>query len=139
MLYCCSAGVGRTGTFIAIDALAQFGLRKGTVNVTKYVSAMRRDRMHMIQTTVLWKKNDILCTKESKTKMLIFLVLRTKYMKFLLKRLNIKLKVLRYLITTTRKELSLGLRSNSFRLLIRHIVFWHNKTNFKFLYFRANI
>ncbi|XP_065932731.1 receptor-type tyrosine-protein phosphatase epsilon [Magallana gigas] len=47
----CSAGVGRTGTFIAIDALAQYGLRKGTVNVTKYVSAMRRDRMHMIQTT----------------------------------------------------------------------------------------
>lgn len=48
----CSAGVGRTGTFIAIDALAQYGLEKGTVNVTKYVSAMRRDRMHMIQTTV---------------------------------------------------------------------------------------
>eukprot|EP00105_Crassostrea_gigas_P045917 XP_019930065.1 PREDICTED: receptor-type tyrosine-protein phosphatase H-like [Crassostrea gigas] len=47
----CSAGVGRTGTFIAIDALAQYGLSKGTVNITKYVSAMRRDRMHMIQTT----------------------------------------------------------------------------------------
>lgn len=48
----CSAGVGRTGTFIAIDALVQYGLEKGTVNVTKYVSAMRRDRMHMIQTSV---------------------------------------------------------------------------------------
>uniref|UniRef100_A0A8W8NUY8 protein-tyrosine-phosphatase n=1 Tax=Magallana gigas TaxID=29159 RepID=A0A8W8NUY8_MAGGI len=47
----CSAGVGRTGTFIAIDALVQYGLEKGTVNVTKYVSAMRRDRMHMIQTS----------------------------------------------------------------------------------------
>lgn len=48
----CSAGVGRTGTFIAIDALVQYGLEKGTLNVTKYVSAMRRDRMHMIQTSV---------------------------------------------------------------------------------------
>ncbi|XP_078328908.1 uncharacterized protein LOC111115917 isoform X2 [Crassostrea virginica] len=46
----CSAGVGRTGTFIAIDALAQNGVNTGTVNVTKYVSRLRRERMHMIQT-----------------------------------------------------------------------------------------
>nr|XP_022309501.1 uncharacterized protein LOC111115154 isoform X2 [Crassostrea virginica] len=46
----CSAGVGRTGTFIAIDALAQNGVNTGNVNVTKYVSKLRRERMHMIQT-----------------------------------------------------------------------------------------
>ncbi|XP_061165539.1 receptor-type tyrosine-protein phosphatase gamma-like [Saccostrea echinata] len=47
----CSAGVGRTGTFIAIDALVQYGLKTGSVNITKYVSVMRRERMHMIQTS----------------------------------------------------------------------------------------
>ncbi|XP_062611637.1 receptor-type tyrosine-protein phosphatase gamma-like isoform X2 [Saccostrea cucullata] len=47
----CSAGVGRTGTFIAIDALVQYGLKTGSVNVTKYVSIMRKERMHMIQTS----------------------------------------------------------------------------------------
>ncbi|XP_056002134.1 receptor-type tyrosine-protein phosphatase U-like isoform X2 [Ostrea edulis] len=47
----CSAGVGRTGTFIAIDAQVQYGLKTGTVNITKYVSTMRKERMHMIQTS----------------------------------------------------------------------------------------
>lgn len=47
----CSAGVGRTGTFIAIDALYENGQRTGYVDVTEYVQIMRKDRMNMIQTT----------------------------------------------------------------------------------------
>ncbi|XP_062600098.1 receptor-type tyrosine-protein phosphatase alpha-like [Saccostrea cucullata] len=45
----CSAGVGRTGTYIALDALYREGLKTGKVNVPKYVEIMRKDRMNMIQ------------------------------------------------------------------------------------------
>ncbi|XP_061185075.1 uncharacterized protein LOC133193119 [Saccostrea echinata] len=45
----CSAGIGRTGTFIAFDVLSRYGKDKGKVNVIEYVKAMRKDRMTMIQ------------------------------------------------------------------------------------------
>nr|XP_034311827.1 receptor-type tyrosine-protein phosphatase epsilon isoform X1 [Crassostrea gigas] len=45
----CSAGVGRTGTFIALDALYKEGEITGKVNVPQYVEKMRNDRMNMIQ------------------------------------------------------------------------------------------
>ncbi|XP_065922546.1 receptor-type tyrosine-protein phosphatase epsilon [Magallana gigas] len=45
----CSAGIGRTGTFIALDALYKEGERTGKVNVPQYVEKMRNDRMNMIQ------------------------------------------------------------------------------------------
>ncbi|XP_062585346.1 receptor-type tyrosine-protein phosphatase T-like isoform X2 [Saccostrea cucullata] len=45
----CSAGIGRTGTFIALDVLSRYGKDKGKVNIIEYVKAMRKDRMTMIQ------------------------------------------------------------------------------------------
>ncbi|XP_056002461.1 receptor-type tyrosine-protein phosphatase alpha-like isoform X1 [Ostrea edulis] len=45
----CSAGIGRTGTYIALDALYREGWRKGRINVPMYVRTMRKDRMNMIQ------------------------------------------------------------------------------------------
>ncbi|XP_062607857.1 receptor-type tyrosine-protein phosphatase mu-like [Saccostrea cucullata] len=45
----CSAGVGRTGTFIGLDVLSRYGKDNGKVNVIEYVKTMRRDRMTMIQ------------------------------------------------------------------------------------------
>eukprot|EP00105_Crassostrea_gigas_P002395 XP_011414907.2 PREDICTED: receptor-type tyrosine-protein phosphatase epsilon-like [Crassostrea gigas] len=45
----CSAGIGRTGTFIALDALYKEGERTGKVNVPVYVEKMRNARMNMIQ------------------------------------------------------------------------------------------
>ncbi|XP_062574637.1 receptor-type tyrosine-protein phosphatase T-like isoform X3 [Saccostrea cucullata] len=45
----CSAGLGRTGTFIALDALYRHGLESGSVNVSEYVTQMRDDRMNMVQ------------------------------------------------------------------------------------------
>ncbi|XP_061180791.1 receptor-type tyrosine-protein phosphatase mu-like [Saccostrea echinata] len=45
----CSAGIGRTGTFIAFDVLSRYGKDEGKVNVIEYVKAMRKDRMTMIQ------------------------------------------------------------------------------------------
>uniref|UniRef100_A0A8W8LLE5 protein-tyrosine-phosphatase n=1 Tax=Magallana gigas TaxID=29159 RepID=A0A8W8LLE5_MAGGI len=46
----CSAGVGRTGTFLAVDALLDNGRKTGQVNVFDYVRKMRECRMNMVQT-----------------------------------------------------------------------------------------
>ena len=53
MLVHCSAGVGRTGTFIAIDILLQRMKEVGgVVNVQEVVCRMRAQRSNMVQTTV---------------------------------------------------------------------------------------
>nr|XP_022309640.1 receptor-type tyrosine-protein phosphatase epsilon-like isoform X5 [Crassostrea virginica] len=46
----CSAGVGRTGVFIALDALYQEGKKTGKVNVAEFVNRMRHNRVSMVQT-----------------------------------------------------------------------------------------
>ncbi|XP_048773007.2 receptor-type tyrosine-protein phosphatase T-like isoform X2 [Ostrea edulis] len=46
----CSAGVGRTGTFLALDSLFESGRKTGKVNVFEYVKQMRTCRMNMVQT-----------------------------------------------------------------------------------------
>ncbi|CAG2194765.1 PTPRT [Mytilus edulis] len=50
MVVHCSAGLGRTGTFIAIDAIYEYGKKVGHVDIMEYVQMMRKDRMNMIQT-----------------------------------------------------------------------------------------
>ncbi|CAC5379812.1 PTPRT [Mytilus coruscus] len=50
LLVHCSAGIGRTGTFIAIDSLYEHGKSVGYIDIKEYVKIMRRDRMNMIQT-----------------------------------------------------------------------------------------
>ncbi|CAG2227272.1 unnamed protein product [Mytilus edulis] len=50
MVVHCSAGVGRTGTLIAVDALYEHGKKVGSVDVMEYVQMMKKDRMNMIQT-----------------------------------------------------------------------------------------
>ncbi|XP_065924911.1 receptor-type tyrosine-protein phosphatase alpha-like [Magallana gigas] len=46
----CSAGIGRTGTFIGLDALYKAGKASGKINVAEYVKIMRANRMNMVQT-----------------------------------------------------------------------------------------
>ena len=48
----CSAGIGRTGTYIALDALLDEGHTTGYVNISKFLMKMRYSRMNMIQTPV---------------------------------------------------------------------------------------
>ncbi|XP_062578851.1 receptor-type tyrosine-protein phosphatase gamma-like [Saccostrea cucullata] len=50
LLVHCSAGVGRTGTFIGLDSLLRQGRETGRINVFDYVKQMREDRMTMVQT-----------------------------------------------------------------------------------------
>ncbi|XP_056017459.1 receptor-type tyrosine-protein phosphatase T-like [Ostrea edulis] len=45
----CSAGIGRTGTYIALDALNKGGEITGKVNIRQYVETMRNSRANMIQ------------------------------------------------------------------------------------------
>ncbi|XP_052762057.1 tyrosine-protein phosphatase non-receptor type 20-like [Mya arenaria] len=47
----CSAGVGRTGTYIALDILTKEGEGEGSIHIPGCVINMRHDRANMIQTT----------------------------------------------------------------------------------------
>ncbi|XP_071118457.1 receptor-type tyrosine-protein phosphatase alpha-like [Haliotis cracherodii] len=50
LLVHCSAGIGRTGTYIAVDSLVDQAQGEGVVDVLGYVSVMRGQRKNMIQT-----------------------------------------------------------------------------------------
>nr|XP_034321117.1 receptor-type tyrosine-protein phosphatase epsilon-like isoform X2 [Crassostrea gigas] len=49
LLVHCSAGIGRTGTFIALDSMYHCGRTHGSFNPVDFVKTMRKDRMSMIQ------------------------------------------------------------------------------------------
>ena len=52
LLVHCSAGVGRTGTFILLDLAIQQMKREGTLSVFSHLQNMRNQRMKMVQTLV---------------------------------------------------------------------------------------
>nr|XP_022307684.1 receptor-type tyrosine-protein phosphatase alpha-like [Crassostrea virginica] len=62
----CSAGIGRTGTYIAFDALCKEGKSKGTINVAGYIKVMRSCRMNMVQTYEQYKAIYLALTEEFK-------------------------------------------------------------------------
>ncbi|CAF1627230.1 unnamed protein product, partial [Adineta ricciae] len=46
----CSAGVGRSGTFIALDALLEMSIYEDTIDILEFTHRMRQNRVYMIQT-----------------------------------------------------------------------------------------
>ncbi|ELT89762.1 hypothetical protein CAPTEDRAFT_90491, partial [Capitella teleta] len=51
----CSAGVGRTGTLIAMGHLLDQAKREKGINVYAYVTALRQSRLYMVQTVEQYK------------------------------------------------------------------------------------
>ena len=47
-----SAGVGRTGTYIAVDSLLEMIRRNQEINVFKFVNGLREQRVLMVQKSV---------------------------------------------------------------------------------------
>ena len=52
LLVHCSAGVGRTGTFITLDYMLERIKAEKTINIYEYVSELRKQRVLMVQTVV---------------------------------------------------------------------------------------
>ena len=52
LLVHCSAGVGRTGTFILLDHVMQQMKIEGTLSIYNILKGMRGQRMKMVQTQV---------------------------------------------------------------------------------------
>jgi protein tyrosine phosphatase len=50
----CTAGVGRTGTYIAIDAMIDKIEQEGKIDIYNFVLQMRRERNLMVQTVVCY-------------------------------------------------------------------------------------
>ena len=50
--FTCSAGVGRTGTFITIDIVQKQVQKEGVVDIYNIIEKLRRQRPHMVQTLV---------------------------------------------------------------------------------------
>ena len=48
----CSAGVGRSGTFITLDYMLERIKMEKSINIQEFVAGLRRQRMFMVQTVV---------------------------------------------------------------------------------------
>ena len=55
MVVHCSAGVGRTGTFITLDYMLERIKTDNSLNIFEFVTGLRKQRVLMVQTLVSYK------------------------------------------------------------------------------------
>ena len=61
LLVHCSAGVGRTGTFILLDSMLERIKAEKTINVYEFLMGLRQKRVLMVQTLVQFNTTYMIC------------------------------------------------------------------------------
>ena len=64
----CSAGVGRTGSYIAIDIALEQANKEGIVDIPGIINRLRQQRMKMVQTDVSYQDDSYVSSKSNSFK-----------------------------------------------------------------------